>query len=73
MVVHGGAYTAKTKKADCIIRRLHEEIVKHFPTPAARRQLASQGAEIQLSTPTELAALNARWTNVINALGVQPE
>ena len=71
------AVVAPAGTTDSIIRRLHEEIVRHFPTPGARRQLASQGAEIQVSTPPELAALNAReiarWTGVINALGLQPE
>ena len=71
------AIVAPTGTAENIIRRLHDEITKHFPTPAARRQLASQGAEMQVAAPAELASLNAReiarWTALIHQLGIQPD
>ena len=71
------AIVAPAGTAENIIRRLHDEITKHFPTPAARRQLASQGAEVQVATPAELASLNAReiarWTALIHQLGIQPD
>ena len=70
------AIVAPAGTAENIIRRLHDEITKHFPTPAARRQLASQGAEVQVAAPAELASLNAReiarWTALIHQLGIQP-
>lgn len=71
------AIVAPAGTAENIIRRLHDEITKHFPTPAARRQLASQGAEMQVAAPAELASLNAReiarWTALIHQLGIQPD
>ena len=63
--------------SDAIICRLNEEIVKRFPAAETRRQLAAQGAEIKVSTPAELAALNAReaakWGAVIKQIGIKPE
>ncbi len=60
-----------------VIRKLNEEIVKRFPAAETRRQLAAQGAEIKVSTPAELAALNARetakWSAFIKQVGIQPE
>jgi tripartite-type tricarboxylate transporter receptor subunit TctC len=60
-----------------IIQRLHDEITKHFRVPATQRQLASQGAEIQVSTPAELAIITAReiakWSALIHKLGIQSE
>jgi tripartite-type tricarboxylate transporter receptor subunit TctC len=61
--------------AEAIIRRLHDEIQKRFPASETHKQLAAQGAEIKVSTPVELALLNARetakWNAVIKQAGIQ--
>ena len=58
-----------------IIRRLNQEITKHFPTEDVKKQMAAQGIEIAVSTPEELGKLLssqlAIWTKVIRDAGIK--
>ncbi len=68
---------APSGTSESIIHRLHDEILNRFPTAETRRYLTAQGTEISISTPAELAALNARetakWNRVIQQAGILPE
>jgi tripartite-type tricarboxylate transporter receptor subunit TctC len=58
-----------------IIRRLNQEIAKHLPTEDVKKQMASHGIEIEVSTPEELGKLLASqlaiWTKVIREAGIK--
>ena len=58
-----------------IVQRLNQEIVKRIPVPDVTQRLAHEGIEVQTSTPTELAKLNAdqyaKWTKVIRQAGIK--
>ena len=60
-----------------IVQKLHAETAKVLNQPELKSRLASQGAEVALTTPAELAAFQAaetkRWTSVIHRAGILPE
>jgi len=64
---------AGTPKA--IIDRLHAEIVKALNTPEMRQRLADDGAEVESSTPAELArfvhAEIAKWAKAVRDSGAR--
>ena len=64
---------AGTPKA--IIDRLNMEIVKALNTPEMRQRLADEGAEVEPSTPAELArfvhAEIAKWAKAVNDSGAR--
>lgn len=64
---------AGTPKA--IIERLNTEIVKALNTPEMRQRLADDGAEVEPSTPAELArfvhAEIAKWTKAVQDSGAR--
>ncbi|MCX7138455.1 MAG: tripartite tricarboxylate transporter substrate binding protein [Proteobacteria bacterium] len=64
---------AGTPKA--IIDRLHAEIVKALNTPEMRQRLADDGAEVESSTPAELArfvhAEIAKWAKAVKDSGAR--
>lgn len=59
-----------------IIRRLNQEIVKQLPVADVKKMMATQGIEIEVSTPQELGKLLADqlqiWTKVIRDAGIKP-
>jgi len=59
-----------------IIRRLNQEIVKQLPVDDVKKMMATQGIEIEVSTPQELGKLLADqlqiWTKVIREAGIKP-
>lgn len=60
-----------------IVQKLHAETAKVLNQPELKSRLASQGAEVALTTPAELAAFQAaetkKWTSVIHRAGILPE
>ncbi|RSZ29591.1 tripartite tricarboxylate transporter substrate binding protein [Variovorax beijingensis] len=60
-----------------IVQKLHAETAKVLNQPELKSRLASQGAEVALTTPVELAAFQAaetkKWTSVIHRAGILPE
>jgi tripartite-type tricarboxylate transporter receptor subunit TctC len=71
-----GLFTAKgTPKP--IIDKIHREMAKGLNSPNMKQQLASQGAEPSVNTPTEFAAFikeeAAKWTAVAKAAKIEPE
>ena len=60
-----------------IVQKLHAETAKVLNQPELKSRLASQGAEVSLTTPAELAAFQAtetkKWTSVIQRAGILPE
>lgn len=60
-----------------IVQKLHAETAKVLSQPELKSRLASQGAEVALTTPAELAAFQAaetkKWTSVIHRAGILPE
>lgn len=60
-----------------IVQKLNAETAKLLNQSELKSRLASQGAEVALSTPAELAAFQAaetkRWTSVIQKAGIRPE
>ncbi|MFS2100371.1 Bug family tripartite tricarboxylate transporter substrate binding protein [Variovorax sp. Varisp85] len=60
-----------------IVQKLHAETAKVLNQPELKSRLASQGAEVALATPAELAAFQAaetkKWTSVIHRAGILPE
>lgn len=60
-----------------IVSKLHEALTKTFDAPEFRTRLSAIGAEVALSSPTELAAFQAaetkKWAAVIRQAGIKPE
>lgn len=60
-----------------IVQKLHAETAKVLNQPELKARLASQGAEVALTTPAELAVFQAaetkKWTSVIHRAGILPE
>lgn len=60
-----------------IVQKLHTETAKLLNQPELKSRLASQGAEVALTTPAELTAFQAsetkKWTSVIQRAGIRPE
>lgn len=60
---------------DEIVQRLHREIVAALQRPEVREAFAKQGADVEPSTPAELAAMVksgiARWSDVIRRSGAR--
>jgi tripartite-type tricarboxylate transporter receptor subunit TctC len=60
-----------------IVQKLHAETAKVLNQSELKSRLASQGAEVALTTPAELAAFQAaetkKWTSVIHRAGILPE
>jgi tripartite-type tricarboxylate transporter receptor subunit TctC len=60
-----------------IVQKLHAEAAKVLNQSELKARLASQGAEVALTTPAELAAFQAaetkKWTSVIHRAGILPE
>lgn len=60
-----------------IVQKLHAETAKVLSQPELKSRLASQSAEVALTTPAELAAFQAtetkKWTSVIHRAGILPE
>jgi tripartite-type tricarboxylate transporter receptor subunit TctC len=60
-----------------IVQKLHAEAAKVLNQSELKARLASQGVEVALTTPAELAAFQAaetkKWTSVIHRAGILPE
>jgi len=60
-----------------IVRRLNSEIVAVLGMPDVRQRLASQGLDVEPSTPEAFAALLkndlARWAKVVQRAGLRPQ
>jgi tripartite-type tricarboxylate transporter receptor subunit TctC len=60
-----------------IIRRLADEITRHFATPDTQRQLAAEGTEVSVAPPETLAQIHsreiARWSALIARLGISQD
>lgn len=60
-----------------IVRRLNAEIVAVLDLPDVRQRLASQGLDVEPSTPEAFAALLkndlARWAKVVQRAGLRPQ
>jgi tripartite-type tricarboxylate transporter receptor subunit TctC len=60
---------------DDVVQRLHRETVGVLKRPDVREAFAKQGADVEASTPAELAAMVrsgiARWTDVIRRSGAR--
>ena len=60
-----------------IVQKLHAETSKVLNQPELKARLASQGAEVALTTPAELPAFQAaetkKWTSVIRRAGILPD
>jgi len=58
-----------------IISRLHAELVKILKSPDIRERLISEGADVETSTPEELAAFvrseNAKWSKAVRDSGTK--
>jgi tripartite-type tricarboxylate transporter receptor subunit TctC len=58
-----------------VINRLHTELVKILQSPEVRERLAAEGAEVQTTTPEELAAFVRaeirKWGAVVKASGAK--
>ena len=57
-----------------IVARVHQEVVKTLQTPSVRERLASQGAEIVASAPSEFAAFIRtevdKWARVVREAAI---
>ncbi|MGQ0751904.1 MAG: tripartite tricarboxylate transporter substrate binding protein [Betaproteobacteria bacterium] len=66
---------ANTPKA--VISKLHAELTKAARAPDVADQFARQGAEVNLSNPTDLAGVIkadvAKWAKVVKAAGIEPK
>lgn len=60
-----------------IINKLHAEIVKAARTPDVADQFVRQGAEVNVSSPAEFAAVIkaevAKWAKVVKVAGIEPQ
>jgi tripartite-type tricarboxylate transporter receptor subunit TctC len=60
-----------------IVQRLNTEIIATLKTPEVRDRLASQGIDVQYTTPDEFAKLLVsdmdRWASVVKRAGIKPE
>ncbi len=60
-----------------IVNRLHGEVVKIFSNPDVINRLAGFGAEVALTSPSELASFQAaetkKWAEVIKRAGITPQ
>jgi tripartite-type tricarboxylate transporter receptor subunit TctC len=58
-----------------VINRLHTELVKILQSPEVRERLVAEGAEVQTTTPEELAAFVRaeirKWAAVVKASGAK--
>ena len=60
---------------DEVVQRLHRETVAALSRPEVREAFAKQGADVETSTPAELAAMvnsgMTRWAEVIRKSGAR--
>ncbi|SCK42945.1 Tripartite-type tricarboxylate transporter, receptor component TctC [Variovorax sp. HW608] len=60
-----------------IVQKLYAETARVLSQPELKSRLASQGAEVALTTPSELATFQAaetkKWTSVVQRAGILPE
>lgn len=62
---------------DNVINKLHAEIVKTSRVPEVAERFAQQGAELNISSPAEFAAVIKaevmKWAKVVRAAGIKPQ